>query len=183
MAREKDLEVLLVDADVAKPNISNLFGIQDEPGLLDAIANEAVDLESLVLPTDVERLSIMPAGRGDLDTATELLASSRMLEITAQLAVSNPRRIVLFDSPPLLLTTEARVLATVVGQIVLVVRAGETPRAAVLEAIGLFEEDKPIGLVLNQCKVGAHGGYYGYGGYGYGYGAYGDKAPPPSPTT
>ena len=81
---------------------------------------------------------------------------------------------ILFDSPPLLLTNEARVLTSLVGQIVLVVRAGVTPQQAVLEAIGYIGEDKPIGLVLNQSKASAPGSYYGYGAYGYG--AYGTDA-------
>ena len=176
LAKEKDLEVLLIDADVAKPNVSNVFGIKDEPGLLDALADRSLDVESLILRTDIERLSVLSAGRCESDTATELLASSRMEEVVARIAACHPRRIVVLDSPPLLLTNESQVLATLVGQIVLVVRAGFTPKPAVLEAVALISQDVPVGLVLNQSRTGAKGSYYGYGsyGYGYGYGVYGD---------
>ena len=171
MSREKGLEVLVVDADVAKPQVSSLFGVAKEPGLLEVLGNDALDVESLVLPTDVNGLCMLPAGRCSDDVATELLASARMEEIAARLISRNLNRIVLFDSPPLLLTNESRVLTAVVGQVVLVVRAGATPQQAVTEAIGYIGEDKPIGLILNQSKASGPGNYYGYGEYGYG--AYG----------
>jgi receptor protein-tyrosine kinase len=94
-----------------------------------------------------------------------------MEDTVRSLGARYPSRIILFDSPPILLTNEARVITTLVGQIVLIVRAGGTPQQAVLEAIGYVGEDKPIGLVLNQSKATA-GSYYGYGAYGYG--SYGD---------
>jgi protein-tyrosine kinase len=166
MALEKDIEVLLVDADVAKPHISNLFGLGEERGLLDALQDSSVDVESLVIPTDVDRLSILPAGRRVGDTATELLASERMEQVVADLTAASPRRIILFDSPPLLLTSESHELASAMGQVVLVVRAGATPQTSVLDAIGHLGEGKAIGLVLNQSNMAPIGGYYGARTYG-----------------
>jgi exopolysaccharide/PEP-CTERM locus tyrosine autokinase len=173
MAREKDLEVVLIDADAAKSTMSRIFALQEAPGLLDALADDLLDVDSLILPTDVKGLSFLPAGRcGEEDIATELLASTRMDAITARIGGGSTPRIVLFDSPPLLVTNEARVLASLVGQILLVVRAGVTPQQAVLEAINYLDEEKPLGLMLNQSKGHAPGSYYGYGAYGYGiYGA------------
>jgi protein-tyrosine kinase len=162
MALEKDISVLLVDADVPKPHISRTFGVDAEPGLLDVLRDRKIGMESVILPTDVPNLSILPAGMRS-DTATELLASRRMEEAINALAASNPRRIVIIDSPPLVLTSEARVLAQWVGQIVLVVRAGFTPRQAVTDAIALLGEDKSIGLILNQSSTATPGYYYGYG--------------------
>jgi protein-tyrosine kinase len=172
MALEKDISVLLVDADVAKPHISTTFGVAAEPGLVDALANAELDIESLVIPTDFPGLSILPAGRAH-ETATELLASERMEHIVSALAQSDARRIVVFDSPPLLLTSESRALADVVGQIVLVVRAGATSKSAVTDALALLGDDKPVGIVLNQAVMGSSEGYYGYN---YGYGSGGDNA-------
>lgn len=159
MALEKDVSVLLVDADVAKPQVSGIFGLEGERGLLDVLRDESIDVESTVLPTSIPRLSILPAGKRS-DTATELLASERMRQIGQQLAARDPNRIVLFDSPPLLLTSESRALASVVGQIVMVVRAGFTPQQAVLEALDLLGDQKPIGMVLNQCDENVRSGYY-----------------------
>jgi exopolysaccharide/PEP-CTERM locus tyrosine autokinase len=180
MARERDWEVLLVDADVAKPHVSQVFGLGDKPGLLDAIANESADVENYVFRTDVTGLSILPSGRFSEDTATEMLGSSRMRDMSRRLATAADRRIVLFDSPPLLLTTEAQVLSTLVDQVVLVVRAGVTGRDAVVDAVSLLDPSKPIGVVLNQSHVEPPVGYgdAGYGAYGnYGtYGTYGEPA-------
>jgi len=173
IAREKDLEVVLIDADVAKRDVSHIFGVTENRGLLDALADDLIDVESLILPTDVKGLSLLPAGYcAEEDASTELLASSRMDEVAARIGSRSAHRIALFDSPPLLLTNESRVLASLMGHILLVVRAGETPRQAVQEAIGYLDDDKPLGLVLNQSKAGRPGSYYGYGAYGYGtYGA------------
>jgi exopolysaccharide/PEP-CTERM locus tyrosine autokinase len=165
IARERDVSVLIMDADVAKPHISRIFGIDQEPGLLDALADDEIDIESLVLPTDVPGLSMLSAGRHH-EAATELLASARMGQVITRLTARDPRRIVLLDSPPLLLSSESRALVQIAGQVVLVVRAGGTPRRAVQEAIGYIGEGKPLGLILNQSLLALSEGYYGYGSYG-----------------
>jgi exopolysaccharide/PEP-CTERM locus tyrosine autokinase len=164
-AMEKDLSVVLVDADVAKAHLSRTFGVHNELGLMDLLRDEQLDVESLILPTDVPGLSILPAGKA-IDTANELLASSRMEQIANQITVRYPNRIVLFDSPPLLITQEAMALSAVVGQIVMVVRAGVTPQSAVLDAIELLGEGKSVGLVLNQTDEQVRPGYY-YQYYGH----------------
>ncbi len=165
MAREKDHSVILVDGDVIKPHVSKLFGIDKEPGLLDALANPAVDITSLVLPTDIPGLSLLPSGV-PTESATELLASDRMGDVVHQLSQINPRGIVLFDSLPILLTSESRVLTTLMGQIVLVVKAGETTQQAVTDALAAIGPDKKVWLVLNQADLSGPLGYY----YGYRYG-------------
>lgn len=167
MSLEKDYSVLLVDADVAKPHISRVFGVENEPGLLDVVTDPSLPIESVILPTDVPRLQIIPAGRRS-ETATELLASRRHREIVNRLAELNPRGLVLFDSPPILLTSEARTLAGLVGQIVVVVRAGVTPQQALKDTIAILGPDRHISLVLNQAEIGGPMSYY-YGGSRYGY--------------
>jgi protein-tyrosine kinase len=164
MALEKDTTVLLVDADLPKPQISRVFGVAKEPGLLDALLEDGKDVESLVMPTSVRGLSLLPAGRPD-STATELLASNRMERLLTNLVTADPRRIVLFDSSPLLLTTESRALASAVGQIVIVVRAESTTHQAVLDTLACIPEGKSVGLVLNQSRSSQAHGYYGYGDY------------------
>jgi len=164
-ANEKDLSVVLVDADVAKAHLSRTFGVQNEAGLMDLLRDEHLDIESVIMPTDVPGLSILPAGKAS-EMATELLASARMELVASQISTRNANRIVLFDSPPLLVTSEAMALASVVGQIVMVVRAGVTPQSAVLDAIELLGEGKSIGLVLNQTDEQVRPGYY-YQYYGH----------------
>jgi exopolysaccharide/PEP-CTERM locus tyrosine autokinase len=164
MSLEKDAHVLLVDADVAKPHVSRLLGLAEEPGLLDALADPVLDAEALVMGTDVPNLAVLPAGHRE-EHATELLASARMEEIMRRIAEADPARIVVFDSPPLLLTTESRALAEAAGQVVLVVRADTTPQHVVLDALSYLPEGKNIFLLLNQSVQGGRSGYY----YGYGY--------------
>ena len=165
MALEKDTSVLLVDGDIAKSHVSRTFGVKEEPGLMDLLLEESRDIGSVILPTTVPGLSLLPSGR-DSATATESLASARMEQIVSELLSRDPTRIVLFDSPPLLLTTESRALAAVVGQTVVVVRAEETTHKAVLEALACLGERTSVGLVLNQCKTAPSQFYYGYGEYG-----------------
>ena len=172
IARERDVSVLLIDADAPKPHISELFGVSQERGLLDALINEDETVEGLVLPTSIQGLSILPAGTR-LDNATELLASNRLRTVLWDLCVHQPRRLVLLDSPPLLVAAEGRALVPSAGQIVLVVRAGQTPPQAVQDAVALFGEHQAGGIVLNDMTAASGNRYYGYGQYG-GYGNHGD---------
>ncbi len=168
MATEKEKTVLLVDADVAKPHISTLFDIENEPGLIDLLTNPELNVEDVVIPTNVPGLQLLPAGRRD-DHATELLASRRMAAMAEQLSKIYRNGVVLFDSPPLLLTSESRVLASRMGQIVVVVCSGLTPQGAVIEAIESLDDEKALSVVLNRSGKGF--GEPNYGGYGYGYSA------------
>ena len=159
MRLEEDVTVLLVDGDVVNPRLSQILGADDARGLLDVIKDPSITLASAVLPTDVPGLSFLPAGHQD-PNATELLASARMLEVVAQLATQDVSRLVLFDSAPLLLTTESQALTQVAGQIVVVVRADDTPQHVVLEAVDTLAESKSVSLVLNQSTKQPHAGYY-----------------------
>lgn len=167
VARERDVSVLLVDADVPKGHLSRTFGLQGAPGLLDALADETVDIDSLVLGTDIRGLEILPAGK-PVEGSAELIASARMGQITTRLA-RHPRRLVLLDSAPLLASSEARALKQLPGKILMVTRANSTPRQALLDAIALIDKTKLHGLVLNDSHAGSSDGYYthyGYSGYG-----------------
>jgi protein-tyrosine kinase len=189
IARERDLSVLLVDADVAKRHITSVLGLKDEPGLLDALLDTSLNVDSLILPTDIDGISILPSGRPH-EAATELLSSTRMANILGHLSERDPTRIVMFDTSPVLLSSESRAIAKLVSQIALVVRAGVTPQLAVREALELLPADKLTGLVLNHSRSGALDHTYGYG---YDYHFYGqhpvqrsaaaapfaDGAPPP----
>jgi protein-tyrosine kinase len=170
LALEKDFEVLLVDADVRKPHITRLFGLEEAQGLLDVLGDPNLSLEaglhSITHATEVPGLSVIPVGKPS-ELAAELLASARMRQAAEQLARLHPHSIALFDSSPVLLTTEARVLSSLVGQIMLVVKAGTTPRQAVTDTLNFIGGGSKIGLVLNQAPLsGAAGYFYGYA-YGY----------------
>jgi protein-tyrosine kinase len=162
MARERDISVLLVDADAPRARMSEVLGIRTEPGLLDALRDESLDIESLTIHTDVRGLELLPAGRF-AENATELFASARMAQIATRLAARSPRRLIVFDSAPLLVSTEARALTRIPGQVVIVVRAGVTPQQAMMDAIGHVDKSKLQGLILNHAAFSSGAGYYGYG--------------------
>ncbi len=169
MAREKDHHVVLVDGDVANPELSRLFGVQGEPGLLDFLRNTDMRLEDCVVATDVPGLSLLPAGQRDED-ATELLASQRMELLMDSLKAIDPPPIALFDSAPLLMATESVALAAHVGQIVVVVKEGRTTQQQVQRAVEILDPDKALSLILNQVESTGDWLAYGatYGQYGYG---------------
>lgn len=171
IAAEMDNTVMLVDADVARPSILRVLGLPTGPGLLDLLQDDAADLSTMLLRTNIDTLSILPSGTPH-ERATEMLASDAMTRLVADLGKRYSDRIIVFDSPPLLLTTEARVLATHMGQIVMVVHAEKTLRSDVEDALATIEACPVKLMLLNQVRTSAGGGYgYGYRyGYGYGYG-------------
>jgi protein-tyrosine kinase len=167
MAAELDHTVMLVDADVARPSVPAMLGFEPGAGLLDLLRQEA-DMASVLLRTNVEKLTILPSGKPH-PKATELLASAAMAELLDDIATRYADRIVIFDSPPLLVTTESRVLATQMGQVIVVVQADRTPQSDVEHALATIESCQVRMLVLNQARVESKRNYgYGYG-YGYGY--------------
>jgi exopolysaccharide/PEP-CTERM locus tyrosine autokinase len=165
IATELNNTVMLVDADVAHPSVLQMLGLPASPGLLDMLLDESKDLSGMLLKTNIDKLSILPSGIPH-SRATELLASDAMTRLLADMASRYSDRIIIFDSPPLLLTTESRVLASHMGQIVMVVQAGKTLQADVQHALTTIESCPVKLMVLNQAQTIAKGGY----GYGYGYG-------------
>lgn len=164
LAAERDTQVLLVDADVAKPDVMNRLGGSDGPGLLDALADPAIDVESLILGTDIPQLSLLSSGTKS-NTDTELLASGRTHRLIAQLLAADPTRIVIFDSPPALAASPASVLAGEIGQVLLVVRADKTGESDLREAVTQLDGCEHIQLILNAVSFAPggrrFGSYYG----------------------
>lgn len=169
LAMEMDRTVLLVDADVSRPSILNLLGLPPAPGLMDVLTakDRSLSLQDVLLRTNVDKLTLLPAGMPH-QRATEFLASETMVALLDEIATRYADRVVIFDSPPLLVTTEARVLATHMGQIVMVVESGSTTHAMVKQALATIEACPIKLMLLNKTREAGPGGYYGYGQYGYG---------------
>jgi Mrp family chromosome partitioning ATPase len=167
LAGERDMEILLVDADFPKPEVLSILGLEARgAGFVDALADPSLDPERLVVRTDIGNLSVMPAGRYENDVP-ELLGSDRTARVLERLTENRPRRIVIFDSPPALMASAAAALAAHVGQLLLVVRADQTNEADLKEAAGLLSGCPQISLLLNGTGFAAtgrkFGSYYGYG--------------------
>lgn len=168
IAAELDNTVMLVDADVARPSLLRMLGLPASPGLLDLLEGKA-DMSEVLLRTSIDKLTVLPSGTPHR-RATELLASDSMRALLEDMAQRYPDRIIIFDSPPLLLTTEARVLASQMGQIVVVVQAERTMRADVQQALSTIENCPVRLMLLNKSRTTTVGGYGDGYGYGYGYG-------------
>jgi exopolysaccharide/PEP-CTERM locus tyrosine autokinase len=160
LAGERESEVLLVDADIAKHDMPTLLGIESGPGLVDALADPARDPEDFVIRTDVPGLAVLPAGARAND-ASELLASDRMRAVLDRLVDADPRRIILFDSAPVLMSSAAIALAPHVGQALVVVRADRTTEADLRDTIGLLSACDHVGLVLNAAGMAVNGRDFG----------------------
>lgn len=167
LAVEADHDVLLIDADIAKPSVLETLGLDDGPGLMDALADPHLPLGDCLIQTDIPGLKVMPAGTQHIHD-TELLASARTEALLVQLEQGAPGRILIIDSPPVLAASPAAVLAGHVGQTIMVVRADATLESSLRDAIGLMGACPHIQLLLNGVKFSPggrrFGTYYGQGG-------------------
>lgn len=150
IAMEMDRSVLLVDADVLHPSLSSLLGLPRGPGLLDVLA-ETADVADALIKTQVEGLSIIPNGNPN-PRATELLASRAMSALLDELTARDPDRLVIFDAPPLLASTEARELASHMGQLIVVVQADRTLQSEIRQALSIVEGVPRPMLLLNGVR-------------------------------
>jgi len=174
LVRDRDLHVILVDGDVARPGLTPSLGLDGSLGLNDVLENQNLDVSSVTYPTDVEGLFVVPAGKWH-DQAPELLASARMPQVIEELNRRAGNGIIILDSPPLLATNEAQVVSRHVGQVLLVVRADGTEQRAVRDAIALLDESATVSAVLNGVTPSVLGSYYGESYYGHASG-YGDES-------
>lgn len=170
IAKERDVGAVLVDADVLKPNISKSMGLEDDVGLIDYLVDRNIELNDILFEVSDLDICVIPAGRKH-DEATELLASRRMRDLVSLLSETFSDRAVIFDTPPLLVTNEAHNLAEHMGQVVMVVAAGESSQESVTQALGSLNRDRPINAIMNKTRRNtgvSSGSEYSYypGSYG-----------------
>jgi exopolysaccharide/PEP-CTERM locus tyrosine autokinase len=161
IAMELDHTVLLVDVDVARPAVLKTLGIEAEQGLMDILLDDKLDMADVMLKTNVDTLSVLPVGRKHTQAA-ELLASQSMHLLMEEIATRYPDRIVIFDSPPLLVTSEAHVLASKMGQIVMVVEAESTSQQMVKSSLDQLKGCQNVNLIYNKSKAFPGTKTYGY---------------------
>ena len=166
IANERDKNVLLIDADVAKPTIAKRLGIPDSLGLIEYLESDDVDFTDICFKTDLPGLQVIPAGKRHA-FSTELLSSDKMAKFVDELSQRYPDRIVIFDSPPLLSATQAEVLASLVGQVIFVISAETTMQSTVQDAIKKLESVDVVLALLNKSKHELNLDHYGYGQYGH----------------
>jgi capsular exopolysaccharide synthesis family protein len=161
---------LLIDADLRKPVMHNVFDKSRGPGLSEYLVGKVEDISTIIHPTKVENLFIISAG-GLPPNPSELLGSSRMSVLVDQL--EQEWDMVLFDSPPIVAVTDASMISGEIDALALVVKAGQTDRAAVDRAIDTIRNVKSplIGVILNganpETLAGKYSYYYSYYNYYY----------------
>jgi protein-tyrosine kinase len=164
LAHERDFSVLLIDGDAARHALTKALGCIGEPGLLDLLDDGSRGLESAIRETSQEGLYFLPSGSWRED-APELLGSTRLAKLFGEISTHFPNCLILCDTPPVLLTNEARAFLLLAGQVVFVVSAGGTPRQSVLDAVAMIDPDRPIQMVLNKYTGPVDKGYLYYGDY------------------
>ena len=163
LSMELGKKVLLVDADVARPSVMQYLGIDRSAGFLDVLADPAHDMSSVLLRTNIDTLTLLPAGAAR-PLATEMIASETTVGLLMEMADRYADRIIVFDAPPLLPSTESRVLATHMGQVILVVAADETPQKTVMHALATIQACPVVLPLLNKASYSEVGTFYGYYG-------------------
>ncbi len=161
---EEDYNVLLVDADVRRQALRQNLGLEASQGFVDLLLNPGLDMADVLLRTNIPRLSILPAGMMS-DRAPELLASSRMRDLIDDMAQRYRDRIIIFDTAPCLVSSDAATLAAHVGQVVFVVEAEQTQQHEIVAALNLISACPDISLILNKAQPLATTSYGGYGAY------------------
>ncbi|GGW87079.1 XrtA-associated tyrosine autokinase [Alteromonas halophila] len=163
IASEQDKTVLLVDADVLRPNVLNTLGLKARPGLMEYLTGDVDDISDVLYPTNIDKLKIIPAGKSH-HLSTELLASQKMHDTVDEFANRYPDRVVIFDTPPLIGINESAILANFAGQAVIVVEEGQTKISDIKNAVEGLSPEIAIGFVVNKSvHLDSEGtGYYGY---------------------
>lgn len=151
ISAEKDKHVILIDADPSRSAVARNFSIEAKRGLLDALEDDSVGPKDVLLQTNMRGLSLIPAGP-KRPLSAELYSSGRMVGFLGQVVAQFPSSVIVFDAPPVLATGEPSALAQNVGQIVFVVEAERTGKAAISEALNLVNVCPNIGFILNKAQ-------------------------------
>lgn len=151
LALECDTYVLLVDGDVLRPSVFETMGLEPGPGLIDVLEDRWLDLGSVIAPTTIPKLSLLSAGSAHQFSA-ELLGSQRMRRLMREMATRYKDRIVIYDSPPLLASSEAAVLAREAGQVLVVVEANRTSQTTLDSALDMVDDCANVSLLLNKAS-------------------------------
>ncbi|GAA0369492.1 XrtA-associated tyrosine autokinase [Bowmanella denitrificans] len=164
IALEQDKTVLLVDADVLRPNVMRTLKQRTPNGLMEYLLGEVEDVADVIYHTNIDTLRIIPAGKSH-HLSTELLASEKMQETVQEFATRYPDRVVIFDTPPMLGVNETAILANLAGQAVIVVEEGRTKLTDIQTAIEALNPDMAKGFIVNKAQRSKRDDY----GYGYYY--------------
>jgi len=149
VALEQDTTVLLIDANIKKPSLNNALGIEAKKGLMEYLTGEVDSIADVMIETSIRNLKIIPAGEVHF-RATELLASEKMKQLTEELALRYPDRLVVFDAPHLIGVNETAVLANLMGQAIITVESNKTQIDNLKLIKSTINDNVDVGVVLNK---------------------------------
>jgi protein-tyrosine kinase len=173
IAFDLHLHALLVECDLRNPSLGKQFGMSNGKGLSDYLTGSE-SIPELITPTRIDKLNVIQGGSIPENPA-ELVGSKKMEAMIAEIKSRYEDRFIIFDTTPILATAEPEILSKWVDGIILVVKAGETPRETVQQAINILGKEKLLGIILNHVGFRSSGlfkRYFGSNGYyqSYGYG-------------
>ena len=151
LAKESRQNVLLVDADLRRPSIHSILGIDPNPGLKDYFLNN-VPLKDILIHPGIERLTVLPAG-GRMDNSTEIIGSTRAENLIRQLKSRYQDRYIIFDTPALSTCSDPLILSSHVDAILLVARANRTTAEDITSGMALLKDKNILGTVLNDSDI------------------------------
>lgn len=164
LAQDSNTWVFLVDLDLQRPKVASYLGLSNalgERGLADFLLGDATFEQIVYSPSGVERLAVIPNFQA-VANASDLLTSPRMDELVQALEAETPRRIVIFDMPPVLASDDVLAFSPQVDGLLLVVAESTTSRDALRGAKELLQEMNLLGVVLNRSEAQNEAAYYSY---------------------
>ncbi|MFP4002927.1 MAG: CpsD/CapB family tyrosine-protein kinase [Alphaproteobacteria bacterium] len=150
LAKNSSYETVLVDADLRRPNVANMLGIEPEIGLEQVLMGEA-SLEDCLLRSEIDGLFILPA-RSALKPSSSLLSTARLTRLAGQIERGHRDRLVVFDLPPVLLGDSCAPFLKAAAGCLMVAEEGRTTKAHLRRALSLIRDDKLIGITLNKAS-------------------------------
>jgi len=168
LAAERGLNVLLVDADIIRPSVGNMFKSTPKEGLTDLLNSASTKVSDVLCRcAEIPNLSVMFSGAATVNSP-ELISSGRMADLCTELSTRYPDRIVVLDTPPVLASPEPAQLASYVHQLIMVVAADQTDRHQLQKSLESVASCKNISLLFNKAPRWNEAQYAPYYGYGYG---------------
>ena len=155
--------VLLADADIARPGLSRVLGFDKEPGLAELLRKRDMSPSRVIRKERNYPLMVLAAGQGAM-TSGELFGGKRMRTVAERTIDAYKDRIIIFDAPPLLAGSESALISRYAGQVIYVIDSSETPRGSVEAGLDILDRTDNVSFVLNKTRIGfgneQFGSYY-----------------------
>ncbi len=165
LAAERGLQVLLIDADVIRPSVGNMFVAPPTEGLTDLLSGRVGHVSDVLHRcSDIPNLAVIFAGNPSTNTP-ELISSGRMANLCKELSARYPDRVIVLDTPPVLASAEPAILASYVHHLVMVVAADQTDRHQLRKSLESIASCQSVSLLFNKAPGWNEQEYVAYYGY------------------